>query len=276
MFKLLSPSIRLRLINTRSYIGLPIPKGQRLSPKDFPKDAKLKIKGQQALKNKAKQPAIHHPLYTDIPTALKYLRAAEVGQPAKKTTISISFTVIPEKGSIPLRGSVFFPKQIKDTKLLVLTHNQLIIDKYNNELKNENIEIGGESLIKQISEGIFKIDKFNQCFASPEIIKDLKPIAKILGLKGLMPTPKRNTVSENLSKLIEENFGAVDFKQKGMQLSIAIGRCDFSDLEILNNLKAASNAIYNAEPSGTKKPNLIGQCHISSTLGPSLVIDIKP
>lgn len=74
---------------------------------------------------------------------------------------------------------------------------------------------------------------------------------------------------------MEENVGALPFKQRDQHLSIPIGRCDFSDKEILQNLKAASDAIYGCQPPGTKKPNLIGQTCLSSTIGPSLVINFR-
>lgn len=246
----------------------------RPSPKEFAvKDPKVLAKRAQRKKTKHKQPPQSLPLYMEVPQAMKFLRAAEVGQPAKKTTIAVQLMVIPEKGSTPLQGKIFFPKPIKDNKVLVFTlddNTRAEINKLDN-----TIVVGGSGLIEQIQLGELDIGKFNQSYATPEMVPMLRPIARALGPKGLMPTAKRGTVSESVVQLLEENFGAFNFKQKGNLLSIPVGRCDFSDEEIIRNLQAASDAVYACQPPGTKKPNLIGQCYISSTLGPAMVIDFK-
>lgn len=246
----------------------------RPSPKDFAvKDPKVLAKRAQRKKTKHKQPPQLHPLYMDVPRAMKYLRAAEVGQPSKKTTICVQLMVIPEKGSTPLQGKIFFPKPIKDNRVLVFT----LADNTRADINrlDESIVVGGTELIQQIQLGELDVTKFNQSYATPEMVSFLKPIARTLGPKGLMPTAKRGTVSDSVVQLLEENFGAFNFKQKGNLLSIPVGRCDFSDDEIIRNIQAASDAVYGCQPPGTKKPNLIGQCFISSTLGPSMVIDFK-
>lgn len=246
----------------------------RPSPKEFAvKDPKVLAKRAQRKKSVQKQPPQIHPLYMDVPTAMRYMRAAEVGQPAKKTTVSVQLTVIPEKGSTPLQGKIFFPKPIKDNKAIVFTSNEATKDEI---LKlDSTIVVGGADLIDKVQLGELDVTKFNQSYATPEMVPLLRPVARILGTKGLMPTAKRGTVSESVASLLEENFGAFNFKQKQNLLSIPIGRCDFSDEEIIRNIQAASDAVYGCQPPGTKKPNLIGQCVLSSTLGPAVVIDFK-
>lgn len=241
--------------------------------KDQQMDIKRKLKRAQLVKVRNKQAPELHPLYMEVPTAMKYLRAAEVGNPAPRTTVSVQITVIPDKGSKPISGSVFFPKPIKDNSVMVFSLDEQVLE----EAKKLGAKAaGGLDLIEQIKSGNFKLDDFTQCYATPDIVKDLKPIARALGPKGLMPTPKRNTVSENIIQLIQDNLGALPFKQKDQHLLMPIGRCDFSDAEIIANLKAASEAVYGAQPPGTKKPNLIGQTVLSSTMGPSMVINFKP
>ncbi|KAK6202265.1 ribosomal protein L1-like protein [Scheffersomyces amazonensis] len=236
-------------------------------------DAKAKLMREQKLRAKHRQGPESHPLYMTVPQAMRYLRAAEVGRPVKRSTVSISMTIIPEKGSTPISGSVYLPKPIKDNFVMVFSLDEEVIKK----AKEMGATLaGGLELIQGINEGTIKFDKITQAFATPDIVKSLKPIARQIGPKGLMPTEKRGTVSDDIASLISESVGALAFKQKGTDLSIAIGRCDFSDEEIIKNLIAASTAIYAAQPPGTPKPNLFGLTHISSTFGPSIVIDIKP
>lgn len=246
----------------------------RPSPKlNASKDPRVLAKRAQKLKNLNKESPLAHPLYMDVPLAMRYLRAAEVGQPAKKTTVSLQITIVPEKGSTPLQGRIFFPKGVKDNTALVFTTSAETKAKL--EAIDERLVVGGTEIVEQIQQGQFDLGKFTQSYATSEMVAFLKPIARILGPKNLMPTVKRGTVSDNVIQLIEENFGAYNFKQKENLLSIPVGRCDFSDEDILRNIQAASKAVFECQPPGTKKPNLIGQCHMSSTLGPSVVIDFK-
>lgn len=246
----------------------------RPSPKDFAvKDPKILAKRAQRKKTLHKEPPQLHPLYMEVPAAMRYMRAAEVGRPSKKTTVSVQLTVIPEKGSTPLQGKIFFPKPIKDNKAIVFT----LVDSTRTEITklDDSIVVGGTELIEQIQLGELDVSKFNQSYATPEMVPLLRPIARTLGPKGLMPMAKRGTVSESVVQVLEENFGAFNFKQKKNLLSIPVGRCDFSDVEIIRNIQAASDAVYGCQPPGTKKPNLIGRCYLSSTLGPSVVIDFR-
>lgn len=237
------------------------------------RDVKRKLKRAQLVKARNKQPPEHHPLYMDVTTAMRYLRAAEVGNPASRTTVSVHITVIPEKGSKPLSGNVFYPKPIRDNSVMVFSTDEGVV----HEAKKLGAKAaGGVELVELIKNGTLKLDDFTQCYATPDVLADLRPIARMLGPKGLMPTARKNTVSENVIDLIHENLGAHPFKQKGQHLLMPIGRCDFSDHEILSNLKAASDAVFLAQPPGTKKPNLIGQAALSSTIGPSIVINFKP
>jgi len=238
---------------------------------DSASDSKRKLRKQQAIKQKNKQAPELHPLYMEVPQALRYLRAAEVGNPSKKTTISILMTVLPEKGSKPLQGEIYLPKPIKESNVMVFSLNEEVI-KQAKELGA--VYAGGLDLINEISLGL-KLDGLTHAFATPDILKDLRQIAKQIGPKGLMPALKKGTVAEDVSELMRKSVGALPFKQKDQHLSIPIGRCDFSDKEIIENLKAASDAIYGSQPPGTKKPNLIGKTCLSSTLGPSIVINFK-
>lgn len=93
----------------------------------------------QLVKNKNKQHPELHPLYMDVPTALKYLRAAEVGNPANRTTLSILMTIIPDKGSKPISGSVFLPRPIKDNNMLIFSLEQESLE----QAKAKGATVGG-------------------------------------------------------------------------------------------------------------------------------------
>lgn len=238
---------------------------------DNPEAIKRQMKREQNRRLLNKQPPETHPLYMEVPMALKYIRASEIGNPAWRTTISIHMTVLPEKGSKPLLGEIYLPKPITDTNVIVFSSNQ---EKVDEAKKLGAVYAGGLDLIDQISKGL-KLDNITHAFATPDIVKDLKSIAKAIGPKGLMPSIKKGSVDEDIASLMKKSVGALPFKQHRDQLAIPIARCDFSDKEVIANLKAASDAIYACQPPGTKKPNLLGQTAISSTSGPAIIINFK-
>ena len=213
-----------------------------------------------------------HLLYMDIPKAMRYMRASEVGKRPEMTTVSCQVTIIPEKGSVPLQGSINFPKPVRPNHTLIFTEDQEQIAQIKS-LKEHTV-VGGVDLVNKIKDG-FPVLQFTQCIAHPSMVPQLGQIAKILGPKNLMPSVKKGSVSEDLVDLLKKNSSAYIFKQKKNQLCVPVGRCDFSDEEIIQNVKAASKAIYGCQPPGTKNPNLIGLCYLSSTLGPSVIIDFK-
>ncbi|GEQ71858.1 hypothetical protein JCM33374_g5544 [Metschnikowia sp. JCM 33374] len=228
------------------------------------RDAKLRAKQQVKPQD--------HILYMDIPKAMRFMRASEVGKRPEMTTVSLQITIVPEKGSVPLSGSIIFPKAVRPNHTLIFTEDPEQIQQFK-KMKDHTV-VGGADLINKIKEGQ-STQQYTQCIAHPNLVPQLGPIAKILGPRNLMPSVKKGTVSEDLVSLFKQNSTAYFFKQKKNQLYFPVGRCDFSDEEIIQNVKAASKAVYGCQPPGTKNPNLIGLCSLSSTLGPSVIIDFK-
>lgn len=246
-----------------------------VSARAFAKDAgdvKARLKREQRKKQVQKQAPELHPLYMEVPQALRYLRAAEVGVPAAKTTISLHMTVLPERGSKPLSGEIFLPKPIKELNVIVFTAEPATAEA---ALAQGAKYAGGADLIEQIAQGEVKLDGLTHAFATPDIVKELKAIARQVGPKGLMPLAKKGTVADDVAGLIRNSVGSMPFKQKGQHLAIPIARADFSDREVVANLMAALDAIYGSQPPGTKKPNLIGKAVLSLTRGPGLVINVR-
>lgn len=218
----------------------------------------------------AKTPPQKSPLYADLPTALRYLRAAEVGRSNEASTITVTSQIVAEKGTQPLQGAIRFPKPLKDIQILVFTSDaeQAQIAKDNGAAL-----VGGAELIEQIKEGTVALGGFNKAFATPELIGSLAPLARSLGPKGLMPNAKKGTVTSDLETALSQSLGTMPFKQKSNLLSIAIGRASFSDSEIIKNVIAASQAVKSAATTvKSKKPPIIGETTISSTNGPGFVI----
>lgn len=210
------------------------------------------------------------PFFQDYDMALRYIRASEVGRSPEEATISIRTNVVSTKGAPKLSGSVSFPKAIKSSKILVFTTIPEQI-----ELIKDQVElIGGVELIEKIKNGEVSLD-FDRSFASPELVPQLNQVARALGPKGLMPSVKKGTVSEDINELISQVSGTLPFREKNDNISIIVGRVDFTDDEIIRNIKTAKEAFdFALTQQKTKKPSILGHTIISSTHGPGLVIKV--
>ncbi|MDD4318832.1 MAG: 50S ribosomal protein L1 [Candidatus Peribacteraceae bacterium] len=131
---------------------------------------------------------------------------------------------------------------------------------------------GNEDLIKQITEG--KID-FDITVAMPRLMKDLGKVAKILGQKGLMPSPKAGTVTDAIGKTVQElKKGRIECRmdKQGIIHSI-FGKLSFGSKKLEENLNALIAAIKEAQPSGIKG-EYIASVWIAPTMGPSVRVQL--
>lgn len=138
------------------------------------------------------------------------------------------------------------------------------------EARNAGADIvGGDELILDISK-TGKAD-FDVAVATPEMMKQLAPIAKILGQKGLMPNPKTGTVAPDVKRMVEElKKGKVNFKNDdGANLHQVIGRLSFTDAQLEDNYKTLIDAVQKAKPE-TVKGSLFKGIYLSTTMGPSI------
>lgn len=131
---------------------------------------------------------------------------------------------------------------------------------------------GNEDLVKEIEGG--KLN-FDIAVASPKVMKDLGKIAKILGQKGLMPSPKAGTVTENIAGVIGElKKGRIECKMdKQAIIHTVFGKVSFGGKKLQENLEAVIAAIKDAQPSGIKG-EYIRSVSIAPTMGPGLKVQL--
>ena len=128
--------------------------------------------------------------------------------------------------------------------------------------------VGGQELIDRVTGGFLD---FDCVIATPDMMKDLSKLGKILGPRGLMPSPKTGTVTTDIARAIEEvRKGKVEFrvdKQRGLHLSV--GKISFPEDAIAENASIVINAINDAKPN-TVKGKFVNSLFISSTMNPGL------
>ncbi|MCM8799834.1 MAG: 50S ribosomal protein L1 [Candidatus Omnitrophica bacterium] len=132
--------------------------------------------------------------------------------------------------------------------------------------------VGGFELIEKVEKGFLD---FDCTVATPEMMRDLAKLGKILGPRGLMPSPKTGTVTNEVRKAIEElRKGKIEFKvDKQAGLHLSIGKLSFDEEKLYENALKLIEAINEAKPA-TVKGKFIKSIYISSTMNPGLQIQM--
>ena len=132
-------------------------------------------------------------------------------------------------------------------------------------------EVGGNELIERIAKGWLD---FDAVVASPSMMRDIAKLGKILGPRGLMPSPKAGTVTDNAAQAVKEiKKGRIEFKMdKQTNMHCQIGKLSFPTDSLVANARAVLDAVSRIRPKDLKG-ELIRCVAISSTMGPGLKLD---
>lgn len=131
--------------------------------------------------------------------------------------------------------------------------------------------VGAEDLVEKIQGGWLDFDK---AIATPDMMPKVASIAKILGPRGMMPSPKVGTVTPDVGRVVrEEKAGRVEFRvEKAGIVHAAIGKASFAKDQLVANFQALLEQVVRQKPA-TSKGNYIQAISLSSTMGPGIKLD---
>lgn len=183
----------------------------------------------------------------------------------------ISMNVDPRHADQQVRGVVTLPHGTgKEVRILVFAEGEA--EKIAQEAGADHV--GGDELVKKIEEGWLD---FDATIAIPQMMGKVSKLGRILGPRGLMPSPKTGTVVslEDVPRVIDElRAGRVEFKlDKTANLHVPIGKVNFKSEELLENFASLMDAVQRAKPSGAKG-QYVKKIVLTSTMGPGVKVDI--
>jgi len=199
-----------------------------------------------------------------VEEAVRLVKQARYAKFDESVDMSLRLGVNPKHSDQMVRGTVVLPHGTGRTKkICVLAAGEKIKE----ALEAGADYAGGDELIEKIAGGW--ID-FDVVIATPDVMRSVGKLGRILGTKGLMPNPKSGTVTFDLKKAVAETKGGkVEFRvDKTSIIHSPVGKVSFDEGKLADNVKTFLQAIVHARPASAKG-KYIRTMSLSSTMGPS-------
>ena len=223
---------------------------------------------------KNKKQVVEQHTAASLEEAIKKVQELAIAKKRKfveSVDIALNLGIDAKQSDQTVKGSILLPHGSgRKVKVIVFSANE--------ELKKLALETGAimaglEDLVAKIEAGFLD---FDVCVATPDVMQKISKVAKKLGPRGLMPSPKNGTVTTDVKKAVSEALkGKVDFKNdKAGTVHCAVGKVDFDLKALLENAQSIVKAIKDAKPESTKG-RFIKEFYLNSTMGPSVQVAVE-
>src|SRR6516164_1072914 len=186
--------------------------------------------------------------------------------------LTMRLGVDPKHADQMVRGTVVLPHGLgKSKKVLVIASGEKVREA---EAAGADI-VGGEELVEKIQKENW-VD-YDAVIATPDVMKSVGRLGKVLGPRGLMPNPKTGTVTFDVGKAVQEvKAGKVEFRtDKTALVHCPVGKISFTPDKLIENATVLISSVIKAKPSVAKGKYIKG-CYLSSTMGPGISLDVSP
>jgi len=205
-----------------------------------------------------------------VEDAVAFLQANPTAKFDETFELAFRMGVDPTKSDQSIRSTVALPHGTgKDVRVIVFATG----DAAEAARGAGAAEVGFEDLIKKVQDGW---TDFDAAVATPDAMKEVRKVARVLGPRGLMPNPKTGTVTDDTAAAVNQlKAGRVEFRMdRNGNIAVPFGKRSFEKAALLENAKAVVEAINHARPASAKG-TYIKRCTISSTMGPGLRVALK-
>ena len=202
--------------------------------------------------------------------ALSILKKAPSTKFDGSVDLAFKLNVDPKQSSQMVRGTVSLPHGTgKSIRVVCFCKGEAA-----NKAKEAGANyVGDKELIEKIRSGWCD---FDVAIATPDMMREISSLGKILGPRGLMPNPKSGTVAEDVVGVVHEvKKGKIEFKMsKQSDIHVPVGRISFSERALYENGSSLIKAVLHARPSSAKG-QFIKTIFVSSTMGPGVKLDLN-
>jgi large subunit ribosomal protein L1 len=224
----------------------------------------MRTRGRKYQAARQQVPARPHSIEEAVPLIqkVKYTKFDETVE------LSVRLGVDPKHSDQMVRGTVVLPHGlVKSKRVLVIAGT----DKQREAREAGADEVGGEELVEKIMGGWMD---FDSVVATPDMMRAVGRLGKVLGPRGLMPNPKTGTVTPDVTRAVQEiKAGKVEFRvDKAGVVHAPIGKISFASERLIANAHALMETIVKAKPAAAKGKYL-RSVTMSSTMGPGVAID---
>jgi large subunit ribosomal protein L1 len=211
---------------------------------------------------------VEKPAYT-LAEAMPVLKKAAFAKFDETVEIAMRLGVDPKHADQMVRGTVVLPHGLGKSKRVIVIASG---DKVREAREAGADEVGGDDLVQKIQSGYME---FDAVIATPDMMKSVGRLGKVLGPRGLMPNPKTGTVTLDVERAVKETkAGKVEFRvDKTGIIHCAVGKASFEADKLAENANALIQSVLKAKPA-TAKGKYVKSIVLSSTMGPGFPIDV--
>ncbi|MBZ5721361.1 MAG: 50S ribosomal protein L1 [Acidobacteriia bacterium] len=220
-------------------------------------------------KNITKSRSAVEPRAYTLQDAVPLLQKVKYAKFDETVEVTLRLGVDPKHADQMVRGTVVLPHGLgKSKKVLVIAAGEKV-----REAEQAGADfVGGEDMVEKITKENWT--DFDALIATPDMMKSVGRLGKVLGPKGLMPNPKTGTVTFDVAKAVQEvKAGKVEFRtDKTALIHVPVGKISFTPDKLIENATTVITSVVKAKPSVAKGKYIKG-CYLSSTMGPGIALD---
>jgi large subunit ribosomal protein L1 len=211
---------------------------------------------------------VDKPAY-NLADAMPVVKKAAFAKFNETVEVAIHLGVDPKHADQMVRGTVVLPHGLGKTKRVIVIASG---DKVREAREAGADEVGGDDLVQKIQGGWLE---FDAVIATPDMMKSVGRLGKVLGPRGLMPNPKTGSVTLDVARSVKEvKGGKVEFRvDKTGIIHCPVGKVSFEATQLAENAQALIVSVIKAKPA-TAKGRFVRSVVISSTMGPGVPIDL--
>ena len=203
-----------------------------------------------------------------IEEAIPLLRSLKFAKFDETVEMTMRLGVDPKHANQMVRGTVVLPHGLGRSKKVIVIASG---DKQKEAQDAGADDVGGEEIVQKIQGGWMD---FEAVVATPDMMREVGKLGRVLGPRGLMPNPKTGTVTLDVAKAVEEiKAGKVEYRvDKAGVVHAPIGKTSFDEQKLIENATALAASVLKAKPVAAKG-KYVKSVNLSSTMGPGIPID---